>query len=65
MSAKQDFMIPTAMIAVGLSLALPRILKDGPMERSDWVFAVVGLGIAGVIGALVVGVFVQRRRPPR
>jgi len=52
-SARPDFTLSIAAIGVGLAIAGGRILKDGPMDTRDWLFAIVGLGVAAVAGGLL------------
>jgi hypothetical protein len=46
MAARPDFAVPLALIGIGLSVAIPRLRRDGPLAGSDWIWVLGGLGVA-------------------
>lgn len=55
-----DFAVPLALIGIGLAIGMPRVLKDGPMDTTDWLWAGPGLGLAVVVAVVLLRPFFRR-----
>jgi hypothetical protein len=57
-AAKPDVSVPIALMCIGIAIAMPRILQDGPLVGNDRIYATAGLMVAAAVGIrLVVALF--------